>query len=329
MRQPLIRPRRVVLKPRPRRGQDVVAEEPAERGAGLYFAAVNSRLRFIPTGCTLLDLVLGGGWPLGRVVNIVGDKSTGKTLLGMEAVANFFRLYPKGWCRYVEAEGAFEPEYAKALGIPIDRVDIRSDFDTVEQLFTDLETVKSSKNPGLYIVDSLDALSDEAELKRGIADATYGGSKAKKMSELFRRLARSINKKEFCVMIISQVRDAIGIAFGDRHTRSGGKALDFYASQVLWLAHIETLKRELHKFKRSTGIRIRARCKKNKVGLPFRECEFNIRFGYGIEDAEASAEWLREAGINAKVPSQELEETVRRKWYAVEKSFLPMKSKYG
>src|SRR5258708_1816883 len=110
-------------------------------GGGMYFAAPAAAVDFIASGCKLLDCVIGGGWPLGRIVNIVGDRSTGKTLLAMEAMANFLTRYPKGKAYYRETEAAFDKEYAMALGIPMDRVDMEETPDTVEAVFEDLERI--------------------------------------------------------------------------------------------------------------------------------------------------------------------------------------------
>jgi hypothetical protein len=153
--------------------------------------------------------------------------------------------------------------------------------------------------------------------------------------------------------VISQVRDNIGAMFGEKHKRSGGRALDFYASIALWLAHIETLKREINKVKRPYGVTIRAKCKKNKISLPFRECDFEFIFGYGIEDLGASIEWLKSinrlkdinigptqvkeylngiAEMDHKEYQQELEivsTAVKSIWREIETSFLPKRSKYG
>ena len=300
----------------------------ATQGGGLYFSSPKKNYQFISTGCTVLDCVLGGGWALGHIANIVGDKSTGKTLLAMEAIANFFLAYDNGWVRYVQAEGAaFDEDYANALGIPMDRVEIKNEIDTVEAVFDDLSSLHS-KTPGLYIIDSLDALSDEAEMGRGIRDGSFGAAKAKKLSELFRRLVRKLGKQNVCVIVVSQVRDSIGVTFGEKHSRSGGKALDFYCSQILWLAHIKTLKRTITKVERPIGVTVRARCKKNKIGLPFRQCDFNIRFGYGIDDIPASTEFLSSVGKAAPKTPEALREAVIREWYVVEKRFLPEKRKY-
>ena len=307
----------------------LVRERPP--GGGLYFSSPKDNIKFIRTGCTMLDCVLGGGWPLGRVVNLVGDKSTGKTLLAMEAVANIFLEYDNAQVWYNEAEAAFDSEYADALGIPIQRVTMIENCSTIEELFNDVDQIvkKARTAPGLYIIDSLDALSDEAEMGRGIDEASYGGAKAKKLSEFFRRITKDIKKSNICLLIISQVRDNIGGMFGEKHTRSGGKALDFYASQVLWLAHMGILKRTVNKVERPVGVKIRARCKKNKVGLPFRDCDFEISFGFGVEDDKASLEFLKSIGVQAKPSGDELRKLVIENWYKIEKTFLPTRRKYG
>jgi len=255
----------------------------------------------------------------------------------MEAIANFFRDYPDGQVWYNEAEAAFDTDYAHALGIPFDRVTYIEDCTTVEDMFTSIDSAMKAEvgedTPGLYIVDSLDSLSDTAERGRGIADPTYGGSKARKLSEVFRRIAQDLKSSHICLMIISQVRDNIGVSFGEKLTRSGGKALDFYASQVLWLAHVGILKRTVEKVERPVGIKIRAKCKKNKVGFPFRECDFEISFGYGIEDAKASRAWLTSIGrsvlVNTSLQEELLRNVVKEEWFRIERSFLPTKHKYG
>ncbi len=318
---------------------------------GNYFSAPSTSLDFISSGCQLLDCVLGGGYPIGRIVNIVGDKSTGKTLLAIEAAANFAANYKDGKIWYREAEAAFDKKYAKALGMPIDRMDFGSEEGilTVEDVFEDLgECIKNAtKSKGLYILDSLDALSDRSELERAIDEGTYGATKAKKLSELFRRLVQGLHQSNICVIIISQVRDNIGVAFGEKYSRSGGKALDFYASQALWLSQIGQIKKTKKGVSRTIGINIKARCKKNKVGQPFRECEFPIIFGYGVDDFRANLNWLISVNKDEKeryetllkaLPKMsneayehdryEIAYEVNKLWYEIEKSFLPERKKY-
>lgn len=334
---------------------------PAKEGLGLYFPKPKT-IQFIPTGCTLLDCVLGGGWALGRVANVIGDKAVGKTLLAIEACANFAQKYPKGKIWYREAEAAFDEAYAEDLGLPLKRVDFGSEgigtiWDTIEDIFEDLDAClavcEKQKVPGLYIIDSLDALTSRAELERDPSKGTFGLEKQKMLGKLFRQLIRRLKQTNVALMVISQVRDNIGVTFGEKHKRSGGKALDFYATHALWLSHMETIKRTEGGVKRAVGVRIKARCKKNKIGLTSRECEFSLIFGYGVADIEASLDFLtevkaldrlslKEAGIDAYLEQIEGLSGAERHakealvtaatvaaWADVEKRFAPRRRKYG
>jgi recombination protein RecA len=324
-----------------------------------YFADEKTNYSFVKTGCTLLDCALGGGYPLGRIVNIVGDKSTAKTALATEALINFIKAYPKGTPAYRDTESAFDEGYAEAMGLEIAKVDFGPDepLVTVEAFTRDfdafLEERIETETPGIYVVDSLDALSDEAEMDQDISKGTYGTAKAKLLSLFFRTTAHRIEQSKVLLLVISQVRDNIGAMFGEKHKRSGGRALDFYASQAIWLAHIETLKREINKVKRPYGVVIRAKIKKNKVALPLREADFTFRFGYGTEDLEASADWLKEVGRlkDADISQAKFKEylnevsdlsraeydeenarvskVVKQVWAEIETSFLPKRAKYA
>lgn len=326
-------------------------------------------MMFIPSGCAVLDCVLGGGWGLGRVSNVVGDKAVGKTLLAIEACANFAQAFPRGHIWYREAEGAFDVPYAERLGLPAERVDfgpdgVDSSWETIEDIYEDmeacLEAAEKSGQPGLYIVDSLDSLSSRGELSRDIDKGTYGQEKPKVMGALFRRLRKRLKRARIHVMIISQLRDKIGVMFGEKQTRTGGRALDFYASQIVWLHHMKILTATSGGVERATGVRIRARCKKNKVGPAFRDCEFVLRFGFGVDDMEASLQWLREVGlldragievkgaeaqqkaiaaelkaaargdvVAARARTAELAAMVRSAWSEVDERFEPAHRKYG
>jgi recombination protein RecA len=325
-----------------------------------YFAEDKKNYSFVSSGCTLLDCALGGGYPLGRIANIVGDKSSAKTALATEAIINFVRAYPDGVPAYRDTESAFDQGYAEAMGLPIEKVDFGDEEDpinTVEQFARDfdkyLEERIKTGTPGIYVVDSLDALSDDAEMDQDIGKGTYGTAKSKLLSLFFRTTARRIEKSRVLLLVISQVRDNIGAMFGEKHKRSGGRALDFYASQAIWLAHIETLRREINKVKRPYGVVIKAKIKKNKVSLPFREAQFEFIFGYGVEDLGASVEWLKDIGrlkdadivqsqfkdyvkeiesLSAKDYNTEntrIRHIVKKVWQEIEISFLPKRAKYA
>jgi len=330
-----------------------------------YFADSTQRdLEFVSTGCTLLDQVLGGGYVLGRMSNVIGDKSTGKTLLAIEGMANFAMTYKSGLIRLAEAESAFDRGYAGALGLPLDRVEwaklenAKGEADrTVEWLFDDItDTINRLKgDPAFYVLDSLDALSDRAEMARDISDGTFGAAKAKKLGELFRRLVGDIEKSRLCLIIISQIRDKIGVTFGETKMRAGGHAMDFYATHCLWLHQIKTLTQTVAKIERPIGLQIKAKCKKNKVGLPLRECEFPLRFGYGVDDLQAGLDFIHAAGAHEAFAEMGLTAAgykisvnalrnrggaevaefrallamiVAREWSRIEQSFLPRASKY-
>jgi protein RecA len=354
--------------PRARRtGPAALPPKTARRRAALseespYFArlAADKKLPFVESGCKLLDCVLGGGYVLGRVVNIVGDRSSGKTLLAIEASANFKRQYPKGVIRYLEAEAAFDEEYAQALGMPTSAVSFATDIDTIEGWFADLNKTMDALPEGvpcLYVVDSLDSLSDTKEMARKDDEDSFGAAKAKKISEGFRKIIRRIEEKQVLLVVISQLRDNIGAMYGAKTKRSGGRALDFYASHILWLAEIGKSKKTINGVERVVGINVKATCKKNKVGMAYRECAFTLVFGYGIDDVSANVEWLltvaggaavletlrltakgykaalsrlRDQGAEAMAPVREqLNNAVVQAWRDVEVEFLPKAGKYG
>lgn len=325
-----------------------------------YFTSEKSNLQFVSTGCAVLDCALGGGLALGRTANIVGDKSTAKTGTATEVMINFAMDFPDGDIAYRETEAAWDDGYAEAMGLPIDRIDFgdrENPVITVEDFYNDFDAFcdkqKKAKRPGLYVLDSFDALSDEAEMDRAIDKGSFGAAKAKKSSEMFRKMTRKQEQANVLLFIVSQVRDNIGAMFGEKHKRSGGKALDFYASQVFWLAHLGILKRTKNKVQRPYGIELRAKVKKNKVGLPFRECDFTFEFGFGINDLLASVTWLKSVGRLGDFDLKDSEfkdyvsgiekmdtaeyaaerkraaEVVKRVWAEVEETFMPTRRKYG
>jgi recombination protein RecA len=332
---------------------------------GSYFTSNKEELEFVSSGCELLNCVLGGGYVLGRMTNIVGDKSTAKTALACEAVTNFLLKFKKATAKYRDVEAAFDIPYAEAMGLPIDRVDFgESNVDgdpiekmnTVEDFYRDLDKFLDqgikTQQPGVYVLDSLDALSDEAEVKRDIGEDSYSLTKQKQLGVMFRKLTRKLEKCRVLLIIISQTRDNIGVSFGEKQKRSGGKAMDFYASQILWLSHLGQIKKTKNRVERVIGINVRAKCKKNKVGLPLRQCDFNFIFGFGVDDIGASIDWLESTGYLDEVElskaqikkyKEELEtlstedyqeelqfvsKKVKRIWNEIETSFLPKRKKY-
>lgn len=331
-----------------------------EKPKNSYFTAEKENIQFVSTGCAILDCALGGGLALGRTANVVGDKSTAKTGTATEVMINFANSFPQGDIIYRETEAAWDNAYAEAMGLPIDRIDFGDPdkpIQTIEEFIRDftafVERQTKKDKPGLYVLDSLDAVSDEAEMARDVSDGSYGMGKQKKLSEFFRKMTRKQEKGNVLLLIVSQVRDNIGAMFGEKHKRSGGKALDFYASQVFWLAHIKQLKRTINKVERFYGIELKAKVKKNKVGMPFREAEFQFEFGFGINDLLASVSWLNEVdrldafdlkkgeykeyvkGIGEMSSAEYATEraraaiVVKRVWAEVEETFMPKRKKYA
>lgn len=262
---------------------------------------------YINTGSTMLNLALtgsvNGGWPLGRMSNIIGDKSTGKTLLAIEAATMFLNFPPKGIkprVVYLEAEAAFDQSYAASLGMPVDKVeflgtgDDEEPVDTVEGLFRHIERICTDAKPNegiLFIVDSMDALSSDAEMARKIDDKSYGAEKQKKMGELFRKQVRMMDNANLHLMIISQIRENIdAMPFSPKYRRSGGKALDFYATHLVWLAEVAKLKNA--KTNMVYGITVQAKITKNKVGKPFRDIEVPVLFAYGTDNIASMISYL-------------------------------------
>lgn len=309
---------------------------------------------FFSSGATILDLITSKGLPLGRMVNLVGDKSTGKTLLAIEACANFAQSFPEGKIRYVEAEAAFDVTYASTLGLPIKRLELIEDISTVEELFADLDKFLDSlsvNTPALYVLDSLDALSDAAEQEREFDKASFGQDKAKKLGKLFRMLIKKLRTKKCCLLIISQIRDNIGVTFGETKQRSGGHSLDFYASVILWLSEIKKFGKTIAEQDYPIGVHIRIKNKKNKLGPPYRVGDVRILFGYGIDDEFSCLDYLakmkydaaylkvtiaslKKARKNAddqamKAIHTDLKIRTKSVWASVEAQLAPGLSKYG
>lgn len=330
---------------------------------GIYFLQQKDN-EFVHSGAAIFDSTCGGGiGVLGKMTNLIGDKSTGKTLLALEACINFHKQYPKGKGRYVEPEAALSKGYAKELGVDkkwLQFAEDDADIDTVEDLYDDLnlfiDDCREEDVPGIYVVDSWDALDDEAEKGKGIREGTYGGSKPKQTGRLFRKLIRKLKQSRVCLIIVSQTKEAIGAGFGEKYRRSGGKALDYYASIIVWLAHMGQTHTTISGVKRTTGIQIRARQTKTKVGIQFRECTLDIEYGFGVDDVASNLRYLASVGKAGMVkiglgndpgkithflkqvkdgPDREytrikekLDRITPEVWRDVEKAFLPTRRKY-
>lgn len=274
----------------------------SEEKVGNYFTKKKT-VQFINTGCTVQDMVLGGGLALGRISNVVGDNSTGKTLLGIEACANFTRQYPKGKVYYHETEASFDEGYAEMLGMPVKKVIFvreecyNSDvvegwFDFLKKEIIPLE--KTSKEPILYVIDTQDALGCEGEKVRAVGDGSYNQEKNLVLNRLYRELNEDLEESKVHLMVVSQTRQAIGVTFGRKWRVTGEGALKYYASQRIQLAEVCKIPKTVRGITRSVGIKVRVNCFKNKIGLPFRTCDIPLYFGYGMDDTEASLLWLKE-----------------------------------
>lgn len=268
--------------------------------------ADGSTEKFFPSGSTLLDLGLGGGWARDRIINIVGDTSSGKTLKAIEAAINFAALYGDDAIRYNETEAAFDRSYAYSLGFPAGASFVGDDSDaghgsrTVQEFYADLEKFIERRRgePSLYILDSVDAMSDDAEMGRELGEATYGMGKPKLLSEFFRKHVKMLAQAHCTLMTISQIRDKIGVTFGETKARSGGHALDFYASQIVWLYEGGKIKKQVDGIDKIIGIKVRYRVKKNKLAAAHAEAEQQILFNYGIDDETSMIDWLKKVKLN-------------------------------
>jgi recombination protein RecA len=330
----------------------------------------DERVDFISTGSTVLNLAASGkgrdgGWARGRIINIVGDNSTGKSLLCLEACAQVFynikkmnsKIYPTPEIVHIvynNVEGVMDFPVETMYGEEFNQKVEWIQTPIAEEFGKDFQRRVEALNNGeflLYIIDSIDALVPEAQADRmeqiladKKVDGSYGTEKAKFFSAgFFNHLCGLMKGKDATLICVSQVRERIGISFGEKYYRTGGKALDFYTHQVTWLSQTERLERTSRGEKRTYGIKIKARFKKNKTAKPFREANFTVLLDYGIDDVgslvdyfygpkEKEVEWngeqikttdLVQLVDNNPEEFKKLQDLVEKHWMEIEDAIKP------
>jgi recombination protein RecA len=255
--------------------------------------AAKIKIETIPTGVLSLDLALGvGGFPRGRIIEIYGPESSGKTTLALQVVAQAQRL--GGAAAYIDAEHAMEPTYVKQLGVDIDNLLIAQP-DSGEEALEITEKLVRSSALDVVVVDSVAALVPKAEIEGEMGDS-HMGLQARLMSQALRKLTAAVAQSKTCLIFINQIRNKIGVMFGNPETTTGGLALKFYATLRLEIRRIENIKEG----DVVVGVRVRVKVVKNKVAPPYRIAEFEMIHGFGVSREGCLVDMGVEAGILEK-----------------------------